>query len=34
MKTVDLSKRLAAGVLTASLSMGALAQERDSFSIA
>ena len=34
MKKRDLSKRLAAGLLAAGLSMGALAQEKDSFSIA
>jgi len=34
MKTRTFKKRLAAGLMTASLSMGALAQEKDSFSIA
>jgi len=34
MKKGNFSKRLAAGLVTASLSLGALAQERDSFSIA
>nr|BBJ05553.1 ABC transporter substrate-binding protein [Marinobacter nauticus] len=34
MKTRTFTKRLAAGLMTASLSMGALAQEKDSFSIA
>ncbi len=34
MKTHNFSKRLAAGLVAASLSLGALAQERDSFSIA
>jgi NitT/TauT family transport system substrate-binding protein len=34
MKTSEINKRLAAGLLTASLSMGAIAEEKDSFSIA
>ncbi|AFP32177.1 hypothetical protein MRBBS_3241 [Marinobacter sp. BSs20148] len=34
MKKRNFSKRVAAGLLTAGLSMGALAQEKDSFSIA
>ena len=34
MNTRDITKRLAAGLFTASLSMGAMAQEKDSFSIA